>query len=191
MPLKASTQRALSMVLAASLVVGALIVYAVLVNPAYQEVQELRGKLASKSDLYQIRSQQFTQVQNLIAQYQGVALLQEGLSLALPQKVETENIINQLDAIAKNNRVFIDSISLDFLPIQQTKKRTLVKGFGTLRMSLKLLGPYSSFKGFLDSLETNIRIMDLRNLKISPAGEANEDFFSYSLTIDTYYQTNK
>ena len=50
---------------------GALgvLIFAVLVNPAYQDIQQLRGELAAKSQLFQTQSEQFTQVQNLIAQF--------------------------------------------------------------------------------------------------------------------------
>lgn len=186
--MKATTQRALSLVAAAALVVGGLIIFTTLVIGAYSDVQRLRGELSAKSELYQTQSQQFTQVQNLIAQYQGVTRLQESLTLALPFKEDSADVVNQLNFLAQRNGILINSISLELAPVKKETKTTLVKGFGALRLSLKLNGSYASFKGFIGDLEANIRVMDLADLKITHVGKPNEDFFNYTMTVDAYYQ---
>lgn len=186
--MKSSTQRAVSMVLAAALVVGGFIVFATLVSPAYQDIQQLRGDLSAKSELFQTQSQQFTQVQNLIAQYQGVTRLQETLSLALPQREEVAEVVNQINALAQASGILVNSAGLDIQPIKKETRPVLVRGLGSARLSLKLIGSYAAFKNFLQSLETNIRLMDLVDLKITPAGKPSEDIHFYTLTVDTYYQ---
>ena len=45
----------------------------------------------------------------------------------------------------------------------------------------------SEFSGYCYGVE---RVMDLVDLKIKPLGKPGEDTFSYSLTVDTYYQPN-
>ena len=186
--MKPSTQRAVSVILAAALVVGGFLIFAVLVNPAYQDIQQLRGELAAKSQLFQTQSEQFTQVQNLIAQFQGVTRLQESLSLALPQKEEVAEVVNQINFLAQASGVFINSAGLNIQPLKKEIRPVLVKGLGTARLSLKLVGSYAAFKSFLQNLETNIRLMDLADLKITLAGKPNEDSHFYALTVDTYYQ---
>lgn len=187
--MKAATQRALSLVLAAALIVGGLIVFATLVTSAYGDVQQLRGELSAKSDLFQTQSQQFTQVQNLIAQYQGVTRLQESLSLALPLKEDAADVVNQINFLAQRNGLLINSASLELLPVKKEIKVALIKSSGILRLSLKLIGSYASFRSFAGDLQANIRVMDLADLKVTHIGKPNEDLFNYTMTIDTYYQT--
>ncbi len=187
--MKASSQRALSLLAAAALVVGGLIIFTTLVTGAYGDVQQLRGELSAKSELFQNQSEQFTQVQNLIAQYQGVTRLQESLNLALPLKEDSAGVMNQLNALAQKNGILINSAGLAPLPVKKETRTVLVKPFGILELSLKLIGSYAGFRNFLADLESNIRMMDLVDLKISHVGKANEDVFNYTLTVDAYYQT--
>lgn len=189
--MKPSTQRALSMVLAAVFIVFGLVIFSTLVSGAYDQVQRLRGELSAKSNLFQVQSHQLAQVQNLISQYQGITRLQDSLNLALPLQVDTVGAIIQINAIAQKNGLTIGSINFD--PLVEARKEAgvvVVKDIGTLNMTLKLTGSYSSFKNFLSDLESNIRIMDVTSLKMAPAGrEAGEDSFNFDLTVSTYYQT--
>ncbi|MDP3999724.1 MAG: hypothetical protein Q8P76_04030 [bacterium] len=190
--MKASTQRALGLLGTGLLFVGAAAIFAFLSVPAYQDIQDLKSTLSSKSTLFQNQSRDLTQVQNLLSQYQGVVRLEESLNLALPTKEESGSIVNQLDVITKSNGVLIKSLGLDYVPAGRTAGTALVKNVSTLRLTIKLAGSYSAFKKALAALETNIRIMDLVSLKMEPVsaapGQESADLFDYTLVINTYYQ---
>lgn len=189
--MKPSAKRALSLLLSAGLLLVSLVVYALLIRPEYEMVRQFRGELASKTALLEDQKISITQVQNLLAQYQGVVKLGDSLSLALPAEESLSSVMSQLNAIAQLSNLSIQSVSASYLPIKPSAAGiSSAKNTGTLRLDFKLFGPYAAFKKFLQSLETNVRIMDLRNLKITPEGtKANPDLFSYNLTVDTYYQT--
>ena len=190
--MKASTQRALGLLGTGLLFVGAVAIFAFLSVPAYQDIQDLKSTLSSKSALFQNQSRDLTQVQNLLSQYQGVVRLEESLNLALPTKEESGSIVNQLDVITKSNGVLIKSLGLDYVPAGRTAGTALVKNVSTLRLTVKLTGSYAAFKKALAALETNIRIMDLVSLKMEPVsatpGQEAADLFDYTLVINTYYQ---
>lgn len=190
MNIKPSTQRMLGLMAAVLMVVAAIAIFAVLIVPEYGSIQELKGELNGRSQLYQEQEDALTHVQNLIAQYQGVARLEETLMMALPTKEKAADIVHQLDTIARANGINIRSVGLDYLPVQKVPQAAIVKNFGLLRLSMKLSGSYAAFKGMVEALETNIRIMDVNTLKIEPAGDLakNPDSFTFSLTVDTYYQ---
>lgn len=190
MEIKPSTQRALSLLAAGLMVIIAIAVFATLVVPEYQKIQILKGELTGKSELYQEQKGVVEQVEKLIYQYEGVGGLKETLALALPTREEVADIVNQLNTITGANGMFIRSVGLDYLPIKEPKKPTLVKTSGSLRLSLNLLGSYAALKNVLGALETNIRVMDIATLKAEPAGDPkkDQDLFLYTLTIDTYYQ---
>lgn len=189
--MKASTKRFLSIVVSGVFVIGALIVYANLITPAYSDVQLLRGELSAKADLLDNQSLAITKFQNLLVEQQGSAKLQERISLVLPPKESVADIVNQLQAVALASGVSLQAVGLEYLPIRQSSEGAdIVKGLGSLRLSIKVFSSYEAFKSFVQSFETNVRVMDLNTLKVEHAGRPEQNLFIYNLTVDTYYQTN-
>ena len=195
--MSASTKRALSLIFSAGLVVASLFIYATLISPEYADVKNLRGELSSKSNLLNNQKISIDQVTKLFAQYQSAAKLGESLSLALPEDESISSIMAQINAISQASGLAVQSVGLNYLPAKPAAiTLTSAKGIGSLKLDLKLSGPYSGFKNFLQSLETNIRIMDMQSLKIDPAQSSaqsragSQDYFNFTLSVITYYQAN-
>lgn len=187
--MKASTKRFLSIIVSGIFIIGSLVVYANFIRPAYADIQQLRGELSAKTGLLNNQSQAITKFQNLLVEQQSSSKLQERISLVLPPKENVSDIMNQLQAIASANGVSVQSVGLEYLPIKQAKKNTdVVKGLGSLRLTMKIFGSYEAFKNFIGSLETNVRVMDVNTLKVEHAGRPDQNLFTYNLTVDTYYQ---
>ena len=175
----------------AALLVATLAVYASLIRPEYEIVAQLRGVLSAKTKLLEEQGRVIAQVQDLIAQYQGAAQLQETISLALPTDEATASIFQQVNAIARANGQSTQAFGLTALAIKPASSDAPgSKGLGTLRLNFRLLGNYGGFKGFLKALETNVRVMDLAGLKMEQAGRPNQDLYFYNLVVDTYYQSH-
>jgi len=187
--MKASTKRASILLLSAALIVVSLIMYATLVRSAYDSMVNLRSELASQSNLLDVQSEAITQVKSLVAQYQSVAKLEDQLALALPTEEAVSGVMAQLNAIAQSNGASIQSVGITYLPIKSAATSlTFARGIGTLQLEMKVLSSYESFKRFLQGLETNIRIMEVRSVKIDPVSSISQDLYVYTLTVDTYYQ---
>jgi len=173
----------------ALLILLALIIYVVLLKPEYTNIQDLRGKLKSSVDFYNAQAQAVDYVNNLYAKNKiDIEQTQKDLVLALPDQEEVANVIYQIQRISALNNIAIDSVNLDRLPIQQKITNSLVKGYGTLRVSLKLVGSYESFKELLKFLEGNIRTMDVKTLRVYQVNDLEVGIFNYELVVDTYYQ---
>lgn len=187
--MKSSTKRAASLLLTAVLFVASLFVYATLVRPAYEVITLLRGELASKTSFLEKQQAAISDVQQLLAQYQGVARLSDSLSMALPNKESVSSILAQITAISQSSGVVVQSVGITYLPLKPANATiSLARGLGTLRLDIEMAGTYAALKRFLQSLETNIRVMDVQNLTIDPIGGSDQDLFNYSLNVDTYYQ---
>lgn len=187
--MRPSTKRALSLIIAGILLILSLAIYAGLIRPQYSKIQELRGALASKTALLNEEQSSIDRVSDLIAQYQGVANLEDTLSLALPQDESLPSLIAQLNTLATLNGLTIQSVDINYLPVKPSSlKLSSAKKIASLRLSLKSTGNYSAIKRFLQNLEKNIRIMDLAELKMD-ATKPGQDSFDYSIIINTYYQT--
>lgn len=179
--MKTSTKRSLSLFLSVILLIAALAVYAKFIRAEYRTVRDLRASLAAKSNLLASQKIMISQVENLIAQYKGAVRLQETVSLALPDQAAAASVLQQINAISRVSGLLPQSITLNELAIKPG-------ALGTVEVNLKLIGSYEGVKNFLRSLETNVRVMDLKKLSIAPAGKPKENLYSYSVVLDTYYQ---
>lgn len=193
--MKASAKRALSLFVSCVLLVGALVVYAAFVRPAYTEVTALRGQLIAKQNLFDEKSAAVDKVKALIMQYTGAGKLQDVISLSLPQDEEVSSVFNQLQAIASSNGMSVEVFNVQPLSLRPASTSAqdsapLIRPIGTLRVSLRLVGPYGAFKEFVRGLETNIRAMDLVSMKIERVGSKAGDLFAYTVVADAYYQGN-
>lgn len=190
--IQTSSKRALMLVISATLLVGALASYATLILPEYQIVLNLRGGLASKENILAKQQTVAAQVQNVIAEYRSVERLSDSLLLALPDGEGLSSVFGQINAISQSAGLTVQAVGVSYLSIRPMPNNQLssARGLGTLRLDLRLFGNYASLKRFLQFLETNIRIMDVKALRMEAASRTDQDLFSYLLTVDTYYQTN-
>ena len=186
--MKPAARRTISLLLSLGVLVLAVIVHVLFVRPVYSEVVELRSTLKAKSEFYQDQGQAITRVNDLIAQYQGVGQLQQTVSMSFPVSEDLSAIFNQLRTLAEVNNLSIKIFGVKPLALQSLSERNLVKNVGTLQLSLKVLGSYESFKGFLRGIETNIRVMDTQQITVEQMGKPGTNFYSYTLLINTYYQ---
>jgi len=189
--MKPSAKRAFSLLLSALLLVAALFTYGLFIKTEYSQILKLRAKLTGQRVLFQEKQQAIAKVESLIKQYQGSGRLQDTIALSLPNKEDLAAVFNQLQALADFNGLAIEIFNVQALPIKPAgsepgRRAGLVRGLGTLRLSLRIAGSYESLKGFLRGLETNIRVMDLVNLKIESLAKG---LLLYNLVVDTYYQT--
>ncbi len=187
--MKASSKRFFSLLISLALLVGSILIYSLLVAPAYEEVNKLRGDLAAKSDALDAQQQVAQQAKTLLDQYQNdLTSLQNTISLAMPIGVDYQTLVNQVNGLAKNFNLLLISLDFNLLPVtgQQTGVGTKPTGQATVQIKMQLKGQYQSFKDFLRALETNIRIIDLANLTVVPDEKGQN--FSYNVVANTYYQ---
>ncbi|MEE8131878.1 MAG: type 4a pilus biogenesis protein PilO [Candidatus Paceibacterota bacterium] len=188
--MKASTKRLISIAVSIFLFIVALIVYTSFIKPAYGDIGEKRSELAAQQEVKEQLELAVEQVQKLLAEYQDIGLLQETISSILPTEQIVPQAIAQVTGLAENNFLSIQSLTLRQLAIKPSIDSKLIKGLGTLRFDIRLAGNYESLKTFLKQLESNIRLMDLVDLKIESVGVPGQNIFLYTIMVDTYYQTN-
>lgn len=190
--MKASTKRLLALLSSATLIFGTLIFYVMVLEPEYASIQELRGQLKSDENVYAAQSQAVDYVNNLYGKNQtDISQIQSSLISALPDQQGVANVVYQIQSISAINNIVINSINLDILPIQQKSKSTLIKNYGVMRVSVTLAGTYDGFKKLLDFLENNIRVMDVKTLRVYQVNNLEPGVFNYELVVDTYYQISQ
>lgn len=189
--MKPSVKRALSLLLSAALLVSALIIYALLIRGEYDATQIMRGKLDAKIGILDVEIKAVEQVKNLVVNLKSVANISNALSFALPQDESVSSVVAQINSLAQLHGLVLEGLGISYLPMMPPPvKLSFAKGMGALRLDVKFVGPYAAGRDFMIDLERNLRIMDIRNLKIESASKTGQDLMSFGLTVDTYYQAN-
>jgi len=179
----------MSLLLSAALLVSALVVYATLIRGQYAAVQELRGRLEAKIGILDIETKAVEQVKNLVVNLKSIANISTALSFALPQEESVSSVVSQINSLTQVHGLVLQGVGISYLPIMPPPvKLSFAKGIGALRLDIKFVGPYAAGRDFLADLERNLRIMDIKNLKMESASKTGQDLMSFGLTIDTYYQ---
>ncbi len=187
--MKPSLKRAVSLLVSAGLLVAALAVYALLVQGQYAVTQDLRGKLEAKTQILDIETKAVEQVKNLVVNLQSVANISNALSFALPQNESVASVVAQINSLAQVHGVAIQGVGTSYLSVMPPPvKLSFVKGVGVLQFNVKFAGPYVAGRDFLIDLERNLRIMDVKNLKLQSGTNVAQDLMNFDVTLDTYYQ---
>lgn len=193
--MKQATKRLISFLVGLTALAGAFAVYLYAIVPAYETAQKTKSEILSRSGFIETQQKVIAEVKNKIAEYSGNVQAQEVVSLSLPLSANTADALAQINGILGNNGLSPQAISLSAAPVNQPATRprpgetaSLVKDTGILGFKIRLTGSYESFKSFLNMLETNVRILDVQNAVVQPAGKPNQDLYAFDLTVATYYQ---
>jgi len=179
--------------LVASLVMvfAALIVYFNYTTAEYGVADQIRSDVAARQELITSQKDAIGQVNKLIKDYTGTSQLREIVSLALPPTPEQSSVFHQVASMASMNKLFLQSFAISPPAAQSVGATTtaIIRPIGTMSFQFRVIGAYADFKGFLNNLETNIRVFDVRSISVSPLTvKQTQDFFGFDVTVVTYYQ---
>ncbi len=204
--MKQETKRLSSIIIAALILAGALVVYFEFIIPAYTSLQLVKGQEESETTLYANEQQVVSKVKSLLATYQSEASSSQSVAMALPVGPDVSGALAQIYGIATNANVTVQGTQISTQAVQAVAAPattvgaaaaagSIVKPTGTVSFQVTGSGSYESFKTFLQELETNIRIFDVTAVSLQPAAiaasktqAANNDMFNFTLTVVTYYQ---
>jgi Tfp pilus assembly protein PilO len=203
--MRASTKRILSAMLSLLFIFSAFVIVAMLIKPAYEETQKLKADALSRENALNNQKVLVDQFKKLLSQYDSQEKVQENLSLILPQNPAIGEALTQINGLLDLNHLNVLSFNINRPLLQSYSSSNInststqvIKPLGTIDINFKVVGNYSDFKNFLNQLETNIRIFNIKTLNISPviivSGDKNQSqnkTLSYDISITTYYQADK
>jgi len=211
--MKQETKRLSSILIAALIVAGALVVYFEFIVPAYTNLETIKGQEESEQTLYTNETQIASKIKGLLATYQSDSSSSQSVAMALPVGEDISGALAQIYGIAANAGVAVQGTSVSAqavqavtpAPVASTSSQlanaaaagAIVKPTGTVSFQVVGSGSYESFKNFLQGIETNIRIFNVTAISLQPApgaslkaGAANPDLFNYTITVVAYYQAS-
>ena len=117
------------------------------------------------------------------------------LHSAIPDGADSANLLNTVNTLANRTSISINGLSFSLSPGDRTSlgfgeatdsNAISIKSLNKLGVSFKAVGSYSNLKSFLGLLATNLRIIDLDNMKLVPLDE-NPNLIEVDLHIKAYF----
>ncbi len=202
--MKQATKRLMSSATALVLFAATFFVFFSFVSPAFQAAEDLRGEEIGHENVIATQKEITDRVKHAIAEYQGEGDARDAVAAVLPLTPDVAAALAGISGIAGNNHLALQSVSLQAaanetnIPagLHVASSTSLIRPIGVLNFQMKLAGSYGDFKSFLQNLETNMRIADVKTLTIehegkplnSIQGKQNQDNFLYTVVASMYYQ---
>ncbi|RKX90930.1 MAG: hypothetical protein DRP84_12385 [Spirochaetes bacterium] len=157
-----------------------------LLKPKYNEVKVSGAlNLEAKQESLANKETYLTQLKSLEKNYES--LPQSDISKIdniLPSKEDVPGLLVQIEEIAEANG--FNLLSLDISPVQNLAKSKQKSLINQLLITATIEGgEYSDLKLFLNQLESNLRLFDVKSLNFTSGSNL------YTLNISTYYLASK
>ncbi len=176
----------ISILLAVALFLGSIIVIATLDNPAVSDAVQARADRDSAQREFEIQKDLISEAKNTLQNYEDLGKTIENFGFVLPSHVEYGELVNNIIGLAGANGLKAGNMTFSQGDISAPPQSDLpTKGFGTMTVNMTFEGPYGGFKSFIEKLETNSRLLDVREVQVSQQGET----LHYQLTLAVYYQS--
>ncbi len=179
------------------LIIAAIGVFFIKVNPLFSEVKQLRVEskeydeaLAMAEELEQIRG-------DLAKTLEGFSPNDlERLEHFLPRSLDTVRIILDVDGIADKNSIRLNDLKVtDPTPVSAQRPTaarvgaatTAVKGgHNTVGVSFGFNSTYSQGLRFVQDLQKSLRLLDTVSLTVRPAQDSKTNY-DFQMTMQTYW----
>lgn len=195
--MKQSSKRLLSLVVAVVLLFAAFFVYFSQIQPAYSDVQAIRSQIFSGNDFLQNETAVVAKLQDTLKKYENDPSVEQAVSAAIPPKQDDAEAAHEITALAVSSGLAVQSVTVLTSSVQavqasqtaaNTNNKFVLRPLGVSSFQVKLVGNYAGLRNFLDNIEMNIRIMDVKNITVEELGRPAQDQYLFTITVATYFQ---
>lgn len=191
-------------------IVISVVLFFTIINPLYGEVKQMRTDVAT----YNVALNNSTELQktrdSLIDLYKNIkAEDKERLAHFLPSTIDNIKLILEIEKIANLHGMPIKNFQFDTKSLENpddnaTNNETVVIAksdpedyldYGVFPMEFIIEGKYDTFVSFLEDLEHNLRLVDIKSISFTvptasttTTGTAsNPNIYDYTLKVETYW----
>ena len=176
-------------------------------EPFWSSVKILHQEIEQKKLEIKTTEEILDKTAELDQEYQDLKEEADKISLSLPKEEDIPYLLIQLENLASANGLLLEKIDFGQLSGQSktAKSQSLSSSeqakkigppFPSSSLNVKLNGSHDALKGYLASLENNIRSMDVSSISFDVKGEEKQksspssslDIFEFDLNINIYYQ---
>lgn len=169
------------------LIIAAIGLFFVQVNPLYSEVKQLRAEEKKYNEAIEISKeleQLRTELSNKLASFSPVDL--DRLEKFLPGRLDTVRIILDLDTLAQQYGIELKDITVSDSSQSGANSAANRALNSVVTISFGFQSPYSQGKAFIQEVEKSLRIFDGTDMSIKPSTE-DDNVFDFKTTFKTYW----
>lgn len=153
--------------------------------PAVTNINKFRAQLAEMEDIERRAVEAEEERDKAIDRLRSIGESNIAqLDLLLPERPQSEELYVFFDVIAKQAGMKLDSIKTADAVARASNSSQSVPGKKSLSFDLSVSGTYSSLRTFLDTLERNTRLSDVRSLDITTNAKKE---FTLKVQGNVYY----
>lgn len=171
--------------------------------PIIQSVLNVRKEITAKQEELVKKEALIKTIEKLIDKYKSSEEILKKLDYILPGDSDVPNLIVQIDAIAKESGMNVGNVDIVVSDQKGTSKAEAARSGGTtnqektavdykvVTIGLEMSGDYTALKKFLQTVEENIRLIDIESITLSTKSqEGTGSVFEFNVVLNTYYYTN-
>jgi hypothetical protein len=198
------------LILSITFIVVAVALFFVAVNPIYSDVKVLRTDVATYNTALSNSTELQQTRDSLVEIYKNIKKEdRDRLSHFLPSTINNIELILEIEKIANLHGLPIKNISFDTKNTEKKSESSAASEemvvaaeedpsdylpYGVFTMNFVIEGKYDSFLVFLNDLEHNLRLVDIKSVSFTvpvpsanPTDTTNPNIYSYKLEVNTYW----
>jgi Tfp pilus assembly protein PilO len=173
-----------------SLIVAAVGLFVIYINPTYQTIKGLSAQAASYDDALN-KSQELKGLRDtLLDKFNNFSADdKQRIARSLPDNVDNIRLIIDINNVAARHELTLKGVSLGSLSDGRSNRSAGAVGssgdpVGSVEVSFSVTSTYEEFLSFLADLEHSLRIIDVTKISFVASDAGRND---YSMTIRTYW----
>jgi|SRR3989344_1682114 len=169
--------------LGAGLIAIAVILFWVLVLPAYIRISDLDAAIRERNDLLTSRSAIVANIKKLNTEYQKRIPEITKLSAIVPAKKSIAEVLSAINDVSTKNGLQLFSSSIT----GQNASEAIAIPYNILSLEISLIGNYPALTNFLRALERNLRLMDIISIDAASISVENASILNFNVKGNAYY----
>ena len=156
------------------------LLFFILVMPAYDGISARRAALEERDQMVTDQSAIVAKLNDLKQQSAKRAADLKQFSYVVPSTKNSADLVSMFQALAAQNGLQITTLAMG---VNSTDDKA---AYVTQSVDLGLIGGYLSFRSFVDSIEKNIRIIDVDSIDAAPITE-NSSTIGFRVKAHAYF----
>lgn len=176
------------LILAIIMILASVVGFVVYIVPNYSAAQTLRAKHAEYETILANARKLAETRDDLLKKYNGFSSTDlERLETMLPQSPDNVKFILELSGLAERSGLLLQNVKVtdDTATTNRNDRNKADEPYGTVGLEFTIVGSYTNFTGFLEGMESSLRIVDIN--KVSFVALDDKTNYQYTVGVTAYW----
>ena len=171
--------------------------------PIIQNVLSSQKEIENKEQTLIEKEAFIKTIEGLIEKYENSKEVFKNLDIILPGDSDVPNLIVQIEAMVNQSGMKMSDIDIATADQKElskasaarnkgdTSQEKVVSDYKIIAVDLMVNGDYIAFKKFLQTIEENMRLMNIESITFSQESQQSSgSTFEFNVILNTYYYAN-